>query len=90
MDKSLYFFLIFLATIIITRIFVYIKPIASPTINGLRLHHYMYGLILLVLSLFVKNILIYAIGLGLFLDELAYILIGGKNRFQAQEYTAWK
>src|SRR3989338_2037622 len=73
------FFLIFISTIIITRLVVYLFPIPSPTIKSFRLHHYMFGIIGIVIGLLFSSILIYAIGIGLFIDELAYILIGGKT-----------
>jgi hypothetical protein len=74
-----YFFLLFLVTILATRIFLYIKPVASPTIKGFRIHHWMYGVILIILSFIVSSIALYAVGLGLFVDEFSYILIGGKT-----------
>lgn len=74
-----YFFLIFVLTILVTRIFLFIKPVASPTIKGFRIHHWMYGITLIILSFIFSNITMYAVGLGLFVDELSYILIGGEN-----------
>lgn len=74
-----YFFLIFLTTILITRIVLYIKPVSSPTIKGFRIHHWMYGVLFISISFLVKNVPLFAIGLGLFIDELSYIIIGGKN-----------
>ena len=38
----------------------------------------MYGILGIVVGLFVNSISMYAIGLGLFIDELTYILIRGK------------
>jgi len=43
------------------------------------MHHWMYGVILIIISFIVQSIALYAVGLGLFVDELSYILIGGKN-----------
>ncbi|OGN25406.1 MAG: hypothetical protein A2925_00015 [Candidatus Yanofskybacteria bacterium RIFCSPLOWO2_01_FULL_44_22] len=76
---SNYFFLIFLATIIITRLFIFIYPISAPTFGKFRTHHYMYGLVGIFAGLSFHSIMIYAIGLGLFVDELTYLLIRGKN-----------
>ncbi len=73
------FFLIFFVTILATRIFVYLKPIPAPTFKGFRTHHWMYGLLLLIVGYLFRNVLTSAIGLGLFTDELSYILIGGKT-----------
>ena len=73
------FFLIFLATVVSVRIILFLKPIASPTIGGFRMHHYMYGIALAIFGLVVNFLTIYAIGVGLFVDELAYLLIRGKT-----------
>jgi len=74
-----YFFLIFLVTILMTRIFVHIKPIPSPTIKKLRLHHYMYGIILIIIAFILGNLFLFAVGMGLFVDELTYLIIKGKS-----------
>ncbi len=79
MLRANYFFSIFLVTVIITRIGLYIKPLASPTIKGLRLHHYMYGFLILIISLFFKNPLGFSLGLGLFIDEIPYLVLKGKT-----------
>jgi hypothetical protein len=39
----------------------------------------MYGIILILVSFLLKNPIIYAMGAGLFVDELTYILMGGKT-----------
>ncbi len=79
MNQTIYFIIIFISTILATRIFLYLKPTPSPTIKGFRLHHYMFGLILILVGMLLTNITIYAVGLGLFIDELPYILLKGKN-----------
>ncbi len=78
------FFLIFLLTIIVTRISLYVAGLYASdadniglTLFGFRLHHYMYGLVLIPLGIIIANVFLYAIGLGLFVDELTYLLIGG-------------
>ncbi len=73
------FFYIFLATVLITRVFLFIKPTASPTVKGFRLHHYMYGIVLVVIGLMFHSLATYAIGLGLFVDEVSYLVIKGKT-----------
>ncbi len=73
------FFLIFFATIVITRLVVFIYPIAGPTVGGLRIHHYMIGILLILIGIFSRSVIVYAIGLGLFIDELAYLIINGKT-----------
>lgn len=77
-STSLQFFLIFLATIVVTRIFLYVRPVASPTISGFRLHHWMYGIVLGTIGFMSSSIWIFAIGIGLLVDELPYLLMKGK------------
>lgn len=74
-----HFFLIFLATVIVTRLFVFIYPVPSLTLMKFRIHHYMYGILGVILGLVFNSIIVYAIGLGLFIDELTYILMRGKT-----------
>lgn len=78
-NMSNYFFLIFAITIILTRLIIYFHPIPSPTIGKFRTHHYMYGLLVIAIGLISQSITIYAIGIGLFIDELTYLLIRGKT-----------
>lgn len=79
MNKTEYFFLIFFLTVFIVRVFLYIRPTPGPTISGFRIHHYMIGLALMPIGYLITNLVIYAVGLGLFIDELTYVLISGKN-----------
>lgn len=79
MDIKLYFFAIFIITILITRVFLYFNPIPSATIKGFRVHHYMYGFIIAPVGILLGNVAIYAVGVGLFVDELGYLIIGGKT-----------
>lgn len=39
----------------------------------------MYGLLCILFSLVIHSLILYAIGLGLFVDELSYLLLKGKN-----------
>ncbi len=73
------FFLIVFATVLITRIFLFIHPTPSPRVGPLRLHHWMFGLILIPLGIFLNSLLVYGIGVGLFIDELTFVLMGGKS-----------
>lgn len=79
MKSENFVFSIFLYTIIAVRIFLYLKPLPSPTIKGFRFHHWMFGLFLIWISFLLKILILYAVGLGLFADELTYILIKGKT-----------
>jgi len=79
MQPANLFFTIFFATVLITRVWLYFKPTPSPTIKGFRLHHWMTGLFILIISILINNLIGFAIGLGLFVDELTYLLMRGKN-----------
>ena len=79
MDEKLYFFVIFFITILVIRFFLYVHPTPAPTIKKFRIHHYMYGLVLAPAGALLSSITLYAFGVGLFVDELGYLLIGGKN-----------
>ena len=39
----------------------------------------MYGIVGILFGLIIHSVIIYAIGLGLFVDELAYLLMRGKT-----------
>lgn len=71
------FFFIFVITIIVTRVILYFYPIPAPTIKRFRIHHYMYGVTGIIMGFLINSMVIYAVGFGLFIDELTYILIGG-------------
>ena len=77
--QDLYFIVVFLSTVIITRVLLYFRPTPSPTIRGFRTHHWMYGIILVLIAVLFKNIILFGVGSGLFIDELGYILIRGKT-----------
>lgn len=74
-----YFFALFLATILCTRMFLYLKPISSPTIGPLRLHHYMYGGVLVICAYIWGSIEVFGIGLALFIDEVPFLLLSGED-----------
>jgi len=76
MTNGDYFFLVFLGTVAVTRILVLMK-VTGPTLKGFRIHHYMYGVLFIVLGFVFKNITLYAIGFGWFVDELPIILAEG-------------
>ena len=76
------FFLIFLLTLIITRVFCLKTRIPSPTISGFRTHHYMTGLLLIVLSFYFSNLVIFAIGFGLFVDQMPLFIFWRKWKWE--------
>ena len=87
MDAENLFFIYFITTVIITRIFLYFNRISSPKIKNFKLHHYIYGIILILISLLTKNLLIYSIGIGLFIDELLLLIRYGNN-FHWKEFNS--
>ncbi len=86
MKREDQFFVVVLITVLIVRIGLWIAGslAADPnslglTIFGLRLHHWMYGLVLLLIGIIIENLIVLGVGAGLFLDEFTYILIGGST-----------
>lgn len=77
------YFLLVLLTIILTRLLVYFFNKPSPTIKNFRTHHWMYGLlftiILFCISSFYTNIYLLSISMGIFFDEIGFIIIKGKT-----------
>ena len=77
------YFLFTMTTIIITRLLVYLFNKPSPTIKNFRTHHWMYGLMLTIIlfsiSSFYTNIYLLSISMGIFLDEIGFIIIRGKS-----------
>lgn len=88
MEIKLYFFVIFFITIFVTRVFLYIHPTPAPTIKGFRTHHYMYGLVLATAGVLLGSVTLYAVGIGLFIDEFGYLLIGGKTHEENYSKTS--
>ena len=85
--KLLAFIIIIFATILISRITLAIKDV-DLTINNIELHHFYYGIILLILTtitmLFSKkktfiHLTLIGIATGLILDESLYIANGFGN-----------
>ncbi len=79
--KIISFFIFLFLTIIVVRVLVIVKDL-NPTIAGFELHHFYYGLALLIIisllmlfkrSPFVINLPLVAIALGLIIDELVFI-----------------
>ena len=77
------YFFFTMATILLTRVWVYIFNKPSPTIKNFRTHHWMYGLLftllLFCIASFYTNVYLLSISMGIFLDEIGFILIRGKN-----------
>ena len=83
-----FLFVIVLSTVVLTRLWLLLKPISSPRLKGFKLHHYMYGLIIVGISIFLSNIILYGIGFGLIVDELPLFLRYKNNHFHWKEYNS--
>jgi hypothetical protein len=79
MTQANFFFLVFFAVILFVRIFLFYKPIQSPTVRGIRLHHYMYGIVLSLIAVIFQHVTVYAVGLALLVDEIPFLILRGKN-----------
>lgn len=90
-----YFFLFLLGTITITRLLLINHKMAGPTILGLRIRHYMSGIVLLIFAFLIHNLTLYAIAFGLIVDEVPVILAKGPGhkdeywRGCEDYYTHW-
>lgn len=73
------FFIIVAATVLVTRVFLFLYPMPTPKIGSFRPHHWMTGLALIPIGLVFHSVWIYAIGIGLFIDELTFALMRGKS-----------
>ena len=69
------FFIIVVATIILTRIWLWFFPLHGPIIFGLRPHHYVYGLVLVAMYFLISKPIFLAIGSGLIIDEISLFFI---------------
>ncbi len=87
-------FFIFVITVLLTRISLYVGGFLAEnpdgmglTIGNVRIHHYLYGLVLAPAGLLIGSIPLFAIGLGLFIDEATFLVFGGTTH--ADNYSWW-
>lgn len=73
------FFIIFIITVLVIRVFLFIHPVSSPTVKGFRIHHYMYGIVGIPVAILTGSLPVYAVSVGFLEDELTYKLTGGKT-----------
>jgi hypothetical protein len=83
-----FFFIIVLSTVVLTRLWLLLKPISSPRLKGFKLHHYMYGLVVVGISVIFSNITLYGIGFGLIVDEMPLFLTYKNNNYHWKEYNS--
>ena len=73
------FSVIFLFTVFITRLWVFLLPNTSSIVLNLPVHHFWVGLSMVILGLLLSykmKVPIVAFGLGLVIDESAFVLLG--------------
>lgn len=75
MKISFYLLGIYVATIVITRIYLSIFPHHGPKIGNFQIHHYMYGLVLIVAYFLIRRPELLAIGSAWIVDELPLFFI---------------
>jgi hypothetical protein len=68
---------IFFCTIAGIRILLFVRPTSGVTVAGVRIHHYVYGLIGTPVALLLHSLPLYAVSLALVVDELTFVLIRG-------------
>lgn len=78
------------AAVVVARTFLHWRPTPSPTILGVRLHHWMTGLVFAVVGSFARAAVqssparviataVAGVGMGLFLDEATYLVLRGRS-----------
>ena len=72
------FYVVFV-TVLTARILLFVYPTPGPTIRGFRIHHWMLGAVLIPLGLLNESLFMYAVGIGLFIDELTFLLLRGSS-----------
>lgn len=85
MKKENVAYLFFLATMLAVRTGVFFFPQRKLIINGMIIHHFWTGLLLVLAAILLSKVctklclVIFSIGLGLVADELVYIALGGRT-----------
>ena len=70
-----YFFIVYVITILVTRVCLWFWPRHAPKIGDFQLHHYMYGLFLIAMYYLISNTILLAVGFALVVDELPLFFI---------------
>ena len=71
-----------LLTVLVARMWCLLTHLRCATIRGFRTHHWMYGLVLLLVGLLTDYRLMSAIGLGLMVDEADLVLAALLRRYE--------
>lgn len=87
MKRENLFYLVMILIILITRISIIILPEVDTKFLDIVIHHFLFGVILMIIGLivpkqkFYPKILLYGIGAGLIIDQLIFMLLGaGKDK----------
>ena len=93
MKEKQRFLLVFLLTILITRIIVFFIPRTSFIYTD-QFHHSYFGFMLLIVYIFIKNYYLLAVSLGLIIDQITqapfYIAhLIGKGLAQPSFWAYW-
>jgi hypothetical protein len=84
--KENLFYLIFILTIVLIRVGVFLIPNVDIVFWNVVIHHFWFGVVLLIAWLLIKEnkigIYSFGIGSGLMVDQLAFILLGSGGDFE--------
>lgn len=92
MKREDWFYIVFLSTIILARLIVFLFPNNKIIIAGALVHHFFIGFFLLLLGTLIlkhglSRFFLIPIGLGLASDELIYMILGAGPVFPY--YWSW-
>jgi hypothetical protein len=73
------FFAVFLGTVLLIRAALFIRPTSGITVLGVRIHHYVYGLIGTPVGIILHSLPLYAVSIAVLVDELTFVLIAGST-----------
>jgi len=84
MEKQNLFYIVFVLTILLFRIFLFLFPALDidVIILGFEIHHIGFGLIIVLIGLVMPNkhpvlkTIVFAVGFGMVIDEVIFIALG--------------
>ena len=82
MKKENLFYLTLIITILVIRISIILVPEVDIKLFNIVIHHFWFGLVLIAIGLLIPKqktnlkLFIYAIGAGLVIDQLVFIILG--------------
>lgn len=82
-DPNVFFWVIF-GTVIVARAYLHGASllrrklgrnlVPHPSLRGVRIHHYVYGMVLCLIGLYIRSVGLIAIGFGLIADEVWFVV----------------